>query len=47
LETQTATVDDIRAWTSNLAKVTDQLRANDPQLRDILQKGPGVAKQTQ
>ncbi|ETD31038.1 MCE family protein [Williamsia sp. D3] len=47
LETQTATVDDIRAWTANLAKVTDQLRANDPQLRDILQKGPGVAKQTQ
>ncbi|ORM35156.1 MlaD family protein [Williamsia sp. 1135] len=47
LETQTETVGDIRAWTANLAQVTDQLRANDPQLKDILQKGPGVAKQTQ
>jgi phospholipid/cholesterol/gamma-HCH transport system substrate-binding protein len=47
LETQTATVDDIRAWTANLAAVTDQLRANDPELRGIINKGPGVAKQTQ
>jgi phospholipid/cholesterol/gamma-HCH transport system substrate-binding protein len=47
LETQTATVDDIRAWTANLAAVTDQLRANDPEVRDIINKGPGVAKQTQ
>ncbi len=47
LETQTATVGDIRAWTANLAQVTDQLRANNPQIDAILNKGPGVAKQTQ
>lgn len=47
LETQSATVDDIRAWTANLAKVTDQLRTNNPQLEDILDKGPGVAKLSQ
>ncbi|PXW35440.1 UNVERIFIED_CONTAM: phospholipid/cholesterol/gamma-HCH transport system substrate-binding protein [Williamsia faeni] len=47
LETQTATVDDIRAWTANLAQVTDQLRANDPQIQGILDKGPGVAQQSQ
>jgi phospholipid/cholesterol/gamma-HCH transport system substrate-binding protein len=47
LETQSATVDDIRAWTADLAVVTDQLRANDPEVRDIINKGPGVSKQTQ
>ncbi|MCX6469293.1 MAG: MCE family protein [Corynebacteriales bacterium] len=47
LETQTATVGAIRQWTSNVARFTDQLRANDPQLRDILAKGPGVTDQAQ
>lgn len=47
LSTQSATSDDIRAWTSNVTKVTDQLRANNPEITDILAKGPGVASQSQ
>lgn len=47
LSTQAATTDDIRAWTSNMTKVTDQLRANRPEITDILVKGPGVASQSQ
>ncbi|GAA2063627.1 MCE family protein [Williamsia deligens] len=45
LATQTATVGDIRQWTANVAAVTDQLRANDPELRGILAKGPGTVSQ--
>ncbi|NMO04728.1 MCE family protein [Gordonia sp. TBRC 11910] len=47
LSTQSATADDIRAWTANVTKVTDQLRANKPEITDILSKGPGVASQSQ
>lgn len=47
LETQTSTVGAIRQWTSNVAQVTDQIRANDPELRDILSKGPGTTNQAQ
>ena len=45
LSTQTNTADSVRAWTSNMTKVTDQLRANNPQITGILAKGPGVAGQ--
>lgn len=45
LDTQNQSSDDIRAWTQNLARFTDQLRASDPQLRSILDRGPGVAQQ--
>lgn len=47
LATQTATADDIRTWTSQATEFTDQLRANRPELVDILNKGPGVATQSQ
>ncbi|GAB18522.1 Mce family protein, partial [Gordonia effusa NBRC 100432] len=47
LATQTATSDEIRSWTASVTKVTDQLRANKPEITDILVKGPGVASQTQ
>ncbi|KAA0021934.1 MCE family protein [Antrihabitans cavernicola] len=45
LDTQNDTSDDIRAWTQNLARFTDQLRRSDPQLRSLLERGPGVAAQ--
>ena len=44
LDTQIRSSDDIRAWTQNLAKFTDQIRASDPQLRGVLDKGPGAAQ---
>lgn len=47
LETQSRTADDIRSWTSDVTKFTDQLRANRPELTSILAKGPGVASQSQ
>lgn len=47
LESQSTTNGDIRRWTRNLLKVTDQIRANDPQVNQILQKGPGVENQTE
>ncbi|QCB50005.1 MCE family protein [Rhodococcus sp. PAMC28707] len=43
LNGQVVSSDAIRSWTSNLATFTDQLRASDPDLRAILQKGPGAA----
>jgi len=42
LSTQSATADSVRAWTSNLTRVTDQLRANKPEITGVLAKGPGV-----
>lgn len=45
LETQTATVGEIRQWTANVAAVTDQLREDDPEIRGILAKGPGTVSQ--
>lgn len=42
LDTQRVSADSVRAWTANLAKVTDQLRAHDPQLRQIIEQGPGT-----
>ncbi len=45
LATQNRTADEIRSWTADLTKVTDQLRASNPDITDILAKGPGVADQ--
>ncbi|MGC4961558.1 MCE family protein [Gordonia sp. DT101] len=47
LSTQSQTSDEIRSWTADVTKFTDQLRANNPQVTDILQKGPSTASQTQ
>ena len=46
LSTQTQTADSVRAWTSNMTKVTDPLRANRPEITGILAKGPGVTNDT-
>ncbi|MFT4201225.1 MCE family protein [Gordonia sp. (in: high G+C Gram-positive bacteria)] len=45
LSTQSQTADKVRTWTSNLTKVTDQLRANKPEISGILDKGPAVTRQ--
>jgi phospholipid/cholesterol/gamma-HCH transport system substrate-binding protein len=45
LDTQAETTDSIREWTRSLAGVTEQVANNDPQLRTLLQKGPGFAQE--
>lgn len=40
LDSQLRSSDSIRAWTRNLADVTDQLRTNEPQLTSIMERGP-------
>lgn len=47
LETQNRTADSIRAWSADAVKVTDQLRANKPEITDILEKGPSTASKSQ
>lgn len=47
LSTQSRTTGQIRAWTRNVTKVTDQLRASKPEITDILRHGPRVADQSQ
>ncbi|MEV6136103.1 MlaD family protein [Nocardia sp. NPDC051990] len=42
LDTQTRSDAAIRSWTSDLATVTDQLRAHDPALRSVLRNGPAA-----
>jgi phospholipid/cholesterol/gamma-HCH transport system substrate-binding protein len=44
LDTQDETRDAIETWTRSLAGVTDQLVTNDPQVRSLLQQGPGLAR---
>ncbi|AHH15374.1 MCE family protein MceF [Nocardia nova SH22a] len=44
LDTQNRSDPDIRAWTKNLATVTDQLREHDPSLRDLIQRTPSAAQ---
>lgn len=43
LEGQAQSVDDIRTWARSVAGITEQLAANDPQVRTVLEKGPGTA----
>ena len=45
LQSQTDSVGAIKVWAHGLAGVTGQLARNDPQLRTILQTGPGFAQQ--
>lgn len=42
LDSQTETSDSVQAWAANLADITGQLKANDPALQGVLQKGPGA-----
>ena len=43
LDSQAETTDQIRTWARSLAGVTGQLAQNDPEIRAILQRGPGFA----
>ncbi|WP_319448168.1 MULTISPECIES: MlaD family protein [unclassified Mycobacterium] len=45
LDSQAQTTDSIRTWSHSLAGVSDQLVANDPQLRTILRTAPGAAQE--
>ena len=42
LDSQAQTTDSIRLWARSLAGFTGQFAANDPQVRSLLQKGPGA-----
>jgi phospholipid/cholesterol/gamma-HCH transport system substrate-binding protein len=42
LDTQAQTTDSIRTWAHSLAGVTGQLAKNDPQIRTLLERGPGA-----
>jgi phospholipid/cholesterol/gamma-HCH transport system substrate-binding protein len=45
LRTQAANADNIKSFASGLADVSAALRSRDPQLRQVLQGGPGAARQ--
>ncbi|MEV0709456.1 MlaD family protein [Nocardia aurea] len=45
LDSQARTADAIRIWTRSLAGVTGQVVANDPQIRTLLDAGPGFARE--
>ncbi|MFE9784417.1 MCE family protein [Nocardia salmonicida] len=42
LDTQIQSDSDIRSWTTDLATLTDQLRAHDPTLRNLLHNSPSA-----
>jgi phospholipid/cholesterol/gamma-HCH transport system substrate-binding protein len=46
LDTQVQTADSIRTWARSLAGITEQFANNDPQVRTLLQNGPGFADET-
>jgi virulence factor Mce-like protein len=43
LDSQAQTTDAIRTWSHSLAGITGQVAADDPQIRTLLQQGPGFA----
>jgi virulence factor Mce-like protein len=43
LDSQAQSTDAIRTWARSLAGVTGQLNKNDPQIRTLLERGPGFA----
>ncbi|CAJ1503520.1 MlaD family protein [[Mycobacterium] kokjensenii] len=43
LDSQNQSTDAIRTWARSVAGITEQVAVNDPQLRTILQRGPGFA----
>ena len=45
LDSQAETADSIRTWARSLSGVTAQIAQNDPQVRAILQRGPGFAQE--
>ncbi|KKW63854.1 MlaD family protein [Mycolicibacterium elephantis] len=45
LDSQVESADAIRTWARSLARVTDQLQQNDPEIRAVLQRGPGFAQE--
>jgi phospholipid/cholesterol/gamma-HCH transport system substrate-binding protein len=45
LDSQVETTDSIRTWARSLAGVSEQLAQNDPEVRAILQRGPGFAQE--
>ena len=45
LNSQVQTTDAIRTWARSLAGVTEQLVTDDPQVRTLLQTGPGFAQE--
>ena len=46
LDSQAESADTLRNWARSLAAVTDQIVDNDPDLRTILDTGPGTADET-
>ena len=45
LDSQAETADSIRTWARSLNGVTEQLAQNDPQIRALLERGPGFAQE--
>ncbi len=45
LDTQVQTTDAIRTWARSLAGISEQVVQNDPQVRTLLQRGPGFAQE--
>lgn len=45
LDSQAESTEAIRTWARSLAGVTEQLVQNDPELRTVLQRGPGFAQE--
>jgi virulence factor Mce-like protein len=45
LDSQVETTDAIRTWARSLAGVTGQFRENDPEIRALLEGGPGFAQE--
>ncbi|MFC9789375.1 MCE family protein [Rhodococcus sp. NPDC127528] len=45
LDTQVVSSDAIRSWTRDLVTFSNQLRASDPQIRNLLEKGPDAAQE--
>lgn len=45
LEGQAQTADQLRTWARSLAGVTGQVATNDPQVRTLLETGPGAANE--
>lgn len=47
LRTQAENADNIKAFASGLAQISGALRSRDPQLRQVLQGGPGAAREVE
>lgn len=43
LDGQAKTADSLRGWARSLAGITDQVATDDPQVRTLLERGPGAA----